>query len=239
MGSTAFADYLLLIRRTRMISVERLQSAFIICCQTFSLNSIINLNNWIKQFKPCWCHGGRIPSHVLQCLSWLHRPRLSGSSKRKEKTQEFQTYNLTVSGVVLAVVGLIGLFGNILVMKVYLHKDHKVKRNRKSRNNWETILWKKVRLEWFVQFLIERLQVFFAFKFKFSDSIDVDLFGCPCLLGFLPHSHSNVPFRSGSLETSWLPKWELFPNIRELLRSFVSSQFPLDDAAKKGNEVMP
>ncbi|VDO19411.1 unnamed protein product [Heligmosomoides polygyrus] len=35
-----------------------------------------------------------------------------------------KTYNLTVSGVLLAVVGLIGLIGNILVVRVYTHEDH-------------------------------------------------------------------------------------------------------------------
>lgn len=37
---------------------------------------------------------------------------------------DYQTYNLTVSGVLLAVVGLIGLIGNILVVRVYTHEDH-------------------------------------------------------------------------------------------------------------------
>ncbi|KAL6734656.1 hypothetical protein Aduo_005171 [Ancylostoma duodenale] len=37
---------------------------------------------------------------------------------------DYQTYNLAVSGVVLAVVGVIGLIGNILVVSVYTHDDH-------------------------------------------------------------------------------------------------------------------
>nr|CDJ86755.1 7TM GPCR domain containing protein [Haemonchus contortus] len=37
---------------------------------------------------------------------------------------DYQTYNLTVSGVLLAVVGLVGLVGNVLVVRVYTHEDH-------------------------------------------------------------------------------------------------------------------
>ncbi|RCN39736.1 hypothetical protein ANCCAN_14357 [Ancylostoma caninum] len=37
---------------------------------------------------------------------------------------DYQTYNLAVSGVVLAIVGVIGLIGNILVVSVYTHDDH-------------------------------------------------------------------------------------------------------------------
>uniref|UniRef100_A0A158P892 G_PROTEIN_RECEP_F1_2 domain-containing protein n=1 Tax=Angiostrongylus cantonensis TaxID=6313 RepID=A0A158P892_ANGCA len=40
---------------------------------------------------------------------------------------DYQTYNLTVSGVLLAIVGLIGLIGNILVVRVYTHEDHWLK----------------------------------------------------------------------------------------------------------------
>ncbi|VDO72155.1 unnamed protein product [Haemonchus placei] len=39
---------------------------------------------------------------------------------------DYQTYNLTVSGVLLAVVGLVGLVGNVLVVRVYTHEDHAV-----------------------------------------------------------------------------------------------------------------
>ncbi|CAJ0606336.1 unnamed protein product [Cylicocyclus nassatus] len=38
---------------------------------------------------------------------------------------DYQTYNLTVSGVILALVGVVGLVGNILVVAVYTHDDHK------------------------------------------------------------------------------------------------------------------
>ncbi|PIC47808.1 hypothetical protein B9Z55_007024 [Caenorhabditis nigoni] len=36
---------------------------------------------------------------------------------------EYLTYNLAVSGVLLAIVGMIGLIGNILVVKTYLHPE--------------------------------------------------------------------------------------------------------------------
>uniref|UniRef100_A0A1I7XT74 G_PROTEIN_RECEP_F1_2 domain-containing protein n=1 Tax=Heterorhabditis bacteriophora TaxID=37862 RepID=A0A1I7XT74_HETBA len=37
-----------------------------------------------------------------------------------------QTYNLAVSGVLLAIVGLIGLVGNLLVILVYTHPDQRI-----------------------------------------------------------------------------------------------------------------
>ncbi|CAD6198778.1 unnamed protein product [Caenorhabditis auriculariae] len=39
---------------------------------------------------------------------------------------EYQTYNLFVSGIVLAVVGLVGLIGNVLVVKTYLHSEQRI-----------------------------------------------------------------------------------------------------------------
>ncbi|CAI4221410.1 unnamed protein product [Auanema sp. JU1783] len=39
---------------------------------------------------------------------------------------QYQTYNLTVSGVLLAIVGTIGLVSNFLVVRVYTHKDHRI-----------------------------------------------------------------------------------------------------------------
>ncbi|CAJ0960273.1 unnamed protein product, partial [Mesorhabditis belari] len=39
---------------------------------------------------------------------------------------DYQTYNFAVSGVLLAVVGVIGLFGNILVVTVYLSRHHRI-----------------------------------------------------------------------------------------------------------------
>ncbi|EFO88702.1 hypothetical protein GCK72_006873 [Caenorhabditis remanei] len=39
---------------------------------------------------------------------------------------EYLTYNLAVSGVLLAIVGMIGLIGNILVVKTYLHPEQAV-----------------------------------------------------------------------------------------------------------------
>ncbi|CAB3411138.1 unnamed protein product [Caenorhabditis bovis] len=39
---------------------------------------------------------------------------------------EYLTYNLAISGVLLAIVGLIGLIGNLLIVKTYLHPDQNI-----------------------------------------------------------------------------------------------------------------
>uniref|UniRef100_A0A8R1DSH0 G_PROTEIN_RECEP_F1_2 domain-containing protein n=1 Tax=Caenorhabditis japonica TaxID=281687 RepID=A0A8R1DSH0_CAEJA len=39
---------------------------------------------------------------------------------------EYLTYNLAVSGVLLAIVGMVGLIGNILVVKTYLHPEQAI-----------------------------------------------------------------------------------------------------------------